>query len=168
MISPGPTNVRRRSIENFSSSSRPYVRIPRSTRNAASANGRRGRLGGRLRRQKDRSRTAQERGERPAIDGTVVWQNPRLAVPISIIVDDSTCLVNLNRFAIPQFAAAQGNRPLRSGLARDASGNPGCVCAEIRRLGRRTRSAGEMVGRAVSGLHGIASTGRCPVGRGRK
>ena len=30
--------------------------------------------------------------------------NPRARVPLSFIIDDSTCLVNLNRFAIPQFA----------------------------------------------------------------
>jgi hypothetical protein len=29
--------------------------------------------------------------------------NPRARVPVSIIIDDSTCLVNLNKFAIPQF-----------------------------------------------------------------
>jgi hypothetical protein len=32
--------------------------------------------------------------------------NPRGRVPLSFIIDDSTCLVNLNRFAIPQFRAA--------------------------------------------------------------
>jgi hypothetical protein len=31
--------------------------------------------------------------------------NPRERVPLAWIFDDSTCLVNLNRFAIPQFAA---------------------------------------------------------------
>jgi hypothetical protein len=30
-------------------------------------------------------------------------------VPVSLIIDDSTCLVNLNRFAVPQFATAWGN-----------------------------------------------------------
>ncbi|HYF34326.1 MAG TPA: hypothetical protein VD994_03460 [Prosthecobacter sp.] len=40
--------------------------------------------------------------ERPA--GTTVL-NPRGRVPVSIIIDDSTCLVNLNKFAVPQFAA---------------------------------------------------------------
>ncbi|MGI8603142.1 MAG: hypothetical protein ACR2OZ_09090 [Verrucomicrobiales bacterium] len=46
----------------------------------------------------------QEPGARPprAQDITVV--NPRARVPVSLIVDDSTCLVNLNKFAIPQFA----------------------------------------------------------------
>lgn len=34
--------------------------------------------------------------------------NPRSRVPVSWIIDDSTCLVNLNRFAIPQFAEVMG------------------------------------------------------------
>ena len=49
---------------------------------------------------------AQEPGERPARDDSVTVLNPRDRVPVSWIIDDSTCLVNLNRFAIPQFAAA--------------------------------------------------------------
>ena len=53
---------------------------------------------------------AQMPGERPAQDPTVEVLNPRRRVPVSLIIDDSTCLVNLNRFAIPQFAAAWGNR----------------------------------------------------------
>lgn len=42
-------------------------------------------------------------GERPppAVGCTVL--NPRGRVPVSLIIDDSTCLVNLNRFAMPQF-----------------------------------------------------------------
>lgn len=32
--------------------------------------------------------------------------NPRARVPLSFIIDDSTCLVNLNRFAMPQFDEA--------------------------------------------------------------
>jgi hypothetical protein len=50
---------------------------------------------------------AQEKGERPAPppEGVTVL-NPRGRVPVSIIIDDSTCLVNLNRFAVPQFAEA--------------------------------------------------------------
>jgi len=53
---------------------------------------------------------AQMPGERPTQEATVEVLNPRLRVPVSLIIDDSTCLVNLNRFAIPQFAAAWGNR----------------------------------------------------------
>lgn len=48
---------------------------------------------------------AQEPGERPPRDASVTVLNPRSRVPVSIIIDDSTCLVNLNKFAIPQFAA---------------------------------------------------------------
>ena len=47
-------------------------------------------------------------GERPRQDAGVEVLNPRARVPVSLIIDDSTCLVNLNRFAIPQFAAAWG------------------------------------------------------------
>ncbi|MCA9049725.1 MAG: hypothetical protein KDA89_13410, partial [Planctomycetaceae bacterium] len=35
---------------------------------------------------------------------------PRNRVPVGLIIDDSTCLVNLNRFAMPQFAAAFGGK----------------------------------------------------------
>jgi len=45
-------------------------------------------------------------GDRPFQDPVVKVVNPRLRVPVSLIIDDSTCLVNLNRFAIPQFADA--------------------------------------------------------------
>lgn len=48
-------------------------------------------------------------GERPARDSRVEVMNPRTRTPLSWIIDDSTCLVNLNRFAIPQFRAAWDN-----------------------------------------------------------
>ena len=49
---------------------------------------------------------AQVPGERPhGADGVTIL-NPRARVPIGLIIDDSTCLVNLNRFAMPQFDAA--------------------------------------------------------------
>ena len=35
---------------------------------------------------------------------TVQILNPRNRVPVSLIIDDSTCLVNLAHFGIPQFA----------------------------------------------------------------
>lgn len=38
----------------------------------------------------------------PPADVNVV--NPRARVPVSFIIDDSTCLANLSHFAIPQFA----------------------------------------------------------------
>ena len=51
--------------------------------------------------------SAQDAGERPennAADVKVL--NPRNRVPLSFIIDDSTCLVNLAHFGIPQFAEA--------------------------------------------------------------
>jgi hypothetical protein len=49
---------------------------------------------------------AQTPGERPARAEGVTVLNPRTRVPVGLIIDDSTCLVNLNRFAMPQFATA--------------------------------------------------------------
>ena len=47
----------------------------------------------------------QEAGERPQRTGSgVTVLNPRGRVPVSLIIDDSTCLVNLAHFGIPQFA----------------------------------------------------------------
>jgi hypothetical protein len=43
-------------------------------------------------------------GERPARDTGVRVLNPRCRVPVSFIIDDSTCLVNLAHFGIPAFA----------------------------------------------------------------
>jgi hypothetical protein len=48
----------------------------------------------------------QLKGDRPAQAADVRVVNPRMRVPVGLIIDDSTCLVNLNRFAIPQFDAA--------------------------------------------------------------
>lgn len=42
-------------------------------------------------------------GERPPRAEGVTVINPRSRVPVGLIIDDSTCLVNLNRFAMPQF-----------------------------------------------------------------
>ena len=48
---------------------------------------------------------AQMAGERPArLTDRVEVLNPRARVPVSFIIDDSTCLVNLAHFCIPQFA----------------------------------------------------------------
>src|SRR6185312_7530793 len=46
---------------------------------------------------------AQAPGERPPRAEGVTVLNPRARVPVSLIIDDSTCLVNLAHFAIPQF-----------------------------------------------------------------
>jgi hypothetical protein len=55
-----------------------------------------------------RSVDAQTAGERPRRPAGVSVLNPRTRVPVGLIIDDSTCLVNLNRFAMPQFNAAFG------------------------------------------------------------
>jgi hypothetical protein len=43
-------------------------------------------------------------GERPSQDPRIRVLNPRCRVPVSLIIDDSTCLVNLAHYGIPQFA----------------------------------------------------------------
>ncbi|HAM73334.1 MAG TPA: hypothetical protein DCM86_17005 [Verrucomicrobiales bacterium] len=54
-------------------------------------------------------------GERPDRTGAqgVTLLNPRTRVPVGLIIDDSTCLVNLNRFSMAQFDAAfEGANPV--------------------------------------------------------
>ena len=53
-------------------------------------------------------------GDRPAPppDGVQII-NPRARVPVSFIIDDSTCLVNLAHFAVPQFAEVFPDRYLQ-------------------------------------------------------
>ncbi len=51
---------------------------------------------------------AQVPGDRPSKAEAAEILNPRERVPVSFIIDDSTCLVNLNKFAMPQFDAAFG------------------------------------------------------------
>src|SRR5438270_13626438 len=46
---------------------------------------------------------AQEPGARPERADGVEVLNPQARVPVSLIIDDSTCLVNLAHFCIPQF-----------------------------------------------------------------
>lgn len=53
---------------------------------------------------------AQELGQRPERDETVEVLNPRNKVPVSLLIDDSTCLVNLAHFGIPHFAEAYPDR----------------------------------------------------------
>ncbi|MBL9166341.1 MAG: hypothetical protein JNN07_01225 [Verrucomicrobiales bacterium] len=49
----------------------------------------------------------QSNGDRPSsARGDVTVLNPQGRVPVGLIIDDSTCLVNLNRFAMPQFDQA--------------------------------------------------------------
>jgi len=52
---------------------------------------------------------AQDKGERPQQAADVKVLNPRNRVPMSLIIDDSTCLVNLAHFGIPHFAEAWPN-----------------------------------------------------------
>ena len=49
-------------------------------------------------------------GERPLQDKGVEVLHPRGRVPLSFIIDDSTCLVNMGHFCMPQFAAAWPGR----------------------------------------------------------
>ncbi len=51
---------------------------------------------------------AQVPGDRPARTGPVEVLGPGDRLPVSLIIDDSTCLVNLNKFAMPQFDATFG------------------------------------------------------------
>ena len=53
---------------------------------------------------------AQGKGERPDQSGDVEVLNPQNRVPMSLIIDDSTCLVNLAHFGIPHFATAWPDR----------------------------------------------------------
>ena len=50
------------------------------------------------------------KGERPVQDPSVKVLNPAGRVPVSFIIDDSTCLVNMAHFAMPQFSAAWPDR----------------------------------------------------------
>ena len=53
---------------------------------------------------------AQPKGERPGQAAGVTVLNPQNRVPISFIIDDSTCLVNMAHFGIPHFATAWPDR----------------------------------------------------------
>jgi len=51
-------------------------------------------------------------GKRPPQDESVQVLNPRGRVPLSFIIDDSTCLVNMGHYCMPQFAAALPHREI--------------------------------------------------------
>jgi hypothetical protein len=53
---------------------------------------------------------AQDKGERPKQAADVTVLNPQNRVPLSFIIDDSTCLVNMAHFGIPHFAEAWPDR----------------------------------------------------------
>jgi hypothetical protein len=54
--------------------------------------------------------SAQDKGLRPSQAGGVTVLNPQNRAPVSLIIDDSTCLVNLAHFGIPHFATAWPDR----------------------------------------------------------
>src|SRR5438093_5894900 len=45
-------------------------------------------------------------GNRPSQDKSVEVLYPRARVPVGFIIDDSTCLVNMGKFFMPQFHTA--------------------------------------------------------------
>jgi len=49
-------------------------------------------------------------GERPRQSPDVRVLNPYVRVPVSFIIDDSTCLVNMGHYCLPQFQEAWGDR----------------------------------------------------------
>jgi hypothetical protein len=49
-------------------------------------------------------------GPRAVQDPSVTMLNPRERVPLSFIIDDSTCLVNMGHFCMPQFAECYPDR----------------------------------------------------------
>ena len=51
-------------------------------------------------------------GERPQRDKSVTVLNPHGRVPVSFIIDDSTCLVNMGHFCLPQFKEAHPTRKI--------------------------------------------------------
>lgn len=51
-------------------------------------------------------------GKRPPQADTVQVLNPRDRVPLSFIIDDSTCLVNMGAFCMPQFKATWPQNPI--------------------------------------------------------
>jgi hypothetical protein len=54
--------------------------------------------------------SAQPKGLRPDQAGDVTVLNPQNRAPVSLIIDDSTCLVNMAHFGIPHFATAWPDR----------------------------------------------------------
>jgi hypothetical protein len=58
-------------------------------------------------------------GERAERDESVTILHPRGRVPLSFIIDDSTCLVNMGHFCMPQFATAWPDREVYKKPWRD-------------------------------------------------
>ena len=53
---------------------------------------------------------AEAKGQKPAPAGGAKVLNPQGRVPLSFFIDDSTCLVNMGHFCMPQFAEAWPKR----------------------------------------------------------
>lgn len=51
-------------------------------------------------------------GDRPPQDASVSILHARSRIPLSFIIDDSTCLVNMGHFCMPQFKAAWPTNPI--------------------------------------------------------
>lgn len=51
-------------------------------------------------------------GSRPDQDASINILFPRQRIPLTFIIDDSTCLVNMGHFGIPQFHACYPDRPV--------------------------------------------------------
>ena len=63
---------------------------------------------------------------------------PRHRVPLSFIIDDSTCLVNMGHFCTPQFGAAFPGARATSGPGRPGRGKSRYVRPRVRRSGAPT------------------------------
>ena len=91
--------------------------------------------------------------------------NPRGRVPVSLIIDDSTCLVNLAHFAIPQFAEVFPDRvpPALEDAARARSPTPSSASSASGAASTASRgsTASSPIRPASAG-----STANCPAGRG--
>ncbi len=57
-----------------------------------------------------REAVAQDKGQRPMQSTAVTVLNPQNRIPLSFIIDDSTCLVNMAHFGIPHFATAMPDK----------------------------------------------------------
>ena len=115
-----------------------------------------------------RAAAAQVPGDRPRQAPEIAVLNPGTRVPVGLIIDDSTCLVNLNRFAMPQFDEAFGGS--NKVYARDwkavAGRDPRQLRAPLRHVVRGARRQGEVLDRSVSRRASDASIAACPAGAG--
>ena len=109
---------------------------------------------------------AQERGARPERVAGVEVLNPRGRVPVSLIIDDSTCLVNLAHFGMPQFAEAFPDRTTsRTGgscRARSPTPSSASSASGATSTASRASTASCPIRPASAG-----STATCPAGRSR-